>query len=214
MENKNTDAMKITWLGHACFLLEYDGYRLLTDPYAGVEGYPALRAAAHQTVCSHGHHDHSAMEQVTLLPAKRSSPFSIREIASFHDGQGGALRGSNTIRVFTAGGRSVAHLGDLGHQLSQEQLSAIGPIHAVLVPVGGFYTIGAAEAKQVCDAIAAPCVVPMHYRHTPYGLPEVGGVEDFLTLWPEFRRLEGPSFLLDGSASGVIVPKFCGNTAV
>ncbi len=62
--------------------------------------------------------------------------------------------------------------------------------------------------------LAAPCVVPMHYRHTPYGLPEVGGVEDFLTLWPEFRRLEGPSFLLDGSASGVIVPKFCGNTAV
>lgn len=214
MNKKNGDGMRITWLGHACFLFEYNGYRLITDPYAGVEGYPDLRAAAHQVVCSHGHHDHSAAEQVTLLPARGPSPFSIREIAAFHDRQGGALRGPNTIRVFTAGGRSAVHLGDLGHPLSQEQLSAIGSADAVLVPVGGFYTIGAKEAKQVCDAIGAPCVIPMHYRHPPYGLPAVGGVEEFLALWPDFRRLDGPSVLLDGSASGVLVPKFCGNTAM
>ena len=35
--------MKLTWLGHACFLLEQNGYRLIVDPYTGVEGYPELR---------------------------------------------------------------------------------------------------------------------------------------------------------------------------
>ena len=25
--------MKLTWLGHACFLLEEDGYRIVLDPY-------------------------------------------------------------------------------------------------------------------------------------------------------------------------------------
>ncbi len=30
--------MKLTWLGHACFLLELDGYRFATDLYTGVEG--------------------------------------------------------------------------------------------------------------------------------------------------------------------------------
>ena len=28
--------MKLTWLGHACFLLEEQGYRIVIDPYEGV----------------------------------------------------------------------------------------------------------------------------------------------------------------------------------
>lgn len=201
--------MKLTWLGHACFLLEQDGYRIVTDAYTGVEGYPELRASAHEALCSHHHFDHDAVDHVELLP-RRESPFSVREVATCHDDQGGALRGSNTVRVFTAGGVSVAHLGDLGHRLTAEQLAAIGPVDAVLVPVGGVYTLDAREAKAVCDAIGARCVVPMHYRHAPYGLSNVAGVEDFLALWPAgaVRRLEGPSFAVDASAAGVLVPAF------
>ena len=161
--------MKLTWLGHACFLLEADGYRIVTDPYTGVPGYPSLSVSAHAVFCSHGHFDHNAVDRVTLLP-HRDSPFTVREIASFHDDRGGTLRGGNTIRVFTADGISVAHLGDLGHPLSAEQLAAIGPVDAALVPVGGVYTLDAAGAKSVCDALKPRCVLPMHYRHAPYGL--------------------------------------------
>lgn len=32
--------MTITWMGHACFLLESGGYRVLLDPFKGVRGYP------------------------------------------------------------------------------------------------------------------------------------------------------------------------------
>lgn len=39
--------MKLTWLGHACFLLEEDGYRIVLDPYTGVAGYPPLHIQAH-----------------------------------------------------------------------------------------------------------------------------------------------------------------------
>lgn len=201
--------MKLTWLGHACFLLEQAGYTILLDPYTGVEGYPPLEAAAHRVFCSHQHFDHNAVEQVKLLPA-RESPFTVREIPTFHDGQGGALRGENTVRVFTAGGLSAAHLGDLGHQLSPEQLGAIGPVDLVMVPVGGTYTVDAAGAKWVCEALGPKWVVPMHYRHAPRGLPDVGTVEDFLALWaPEqVHRLEGPSLELPLPGSGVWVPKF------
>ena len=83
--------MKLTWLGHACFLLEQNGYRLIVDPYTGVEGYPELRVKAHQVVCSHQHHDHNAVEQITPLPAQEN-PFTIRVVKTFHDDQGGALR--------------------------------------------------------------------------------------------------------------------------
>ena len=174
--------MRITWLGHACFLLEEDGYRIVTDPYTGVEGYPPLEAEAHAVYCSHHHFDHDAVDCVKLLPA-RESPFHVREIQAFHDDQKGALRGPNTIRVFTAGGVSVVHLGDLGHALTAEQLAAIGPVDGVLVPVGGVYTVDAQGAKAACDAIGPKWIVPMHYH-----LTDCLTSPEWRTSWPCGRR--------------------------
>ena len=52
--------MKLTWLGHACFLLEQDGYRLVIDPYTEVVGHSDIQTEAHQVLCSHQHFDHNA----------------------------------------------------------------------------------------------------------------------------------------------------------
>lgn len=201
--------MKLTWLGHACFLLEEQGYQLLLDPYTGVPGYPEGPLAAHQVLCSHDHHDHCARERVRLLP-KRESPFQVRTVETCHDDQGGALRGKNTVHVLTAGGVSVAHMGDLGHPLTAEQLAAMGHVDGILIPVGGYYTVDAAGAKAVCDAVKPGWVIPMHYHHPPYGLDVVAGVEDFLALWPAegIHRLEGPSLEAAQDLSGVIVPAY------
>lgn len=206
--------MKLTWLGHACFLVEQGGYRILLDPYTGVEGYPALaeqKLQVHNILCSHGHFDHNAVDQAELVPFDGPCPFTIRTVETFHDGEGGALRGPNTIHILSADGVAVAHLGDLGHPLSPEQVEAIGPLDAVLIPVGGTYTVDAAGAKAVCEALNPKCVIPMHYWHAPYGLPNVAGVEDFLALWGEgeIRRLEGPALEVDGTARGVVVPQYC-----
>lgn len=207
--------MTVTWQGHACFLLEQDGFRIVIDPYTGIPGYPELKLEAHEVYCSHAHFDHNYTDGVKLLP-KRESPFAVAETASFHDDAQGALRGTNTIRVFAAGGVRVCHLGDLGHQLSKEQLASIGKCDALLVPVGGYYTVDAAGAKAACDALRPRVAVPMHYRHGPYGLAAVSGVEDFLGLWPEraVRRLPGDSFDCLPGESGeegtpvVLVPKY------
>lgn len=201
--------MKLTWLGHACFLLETEGYRIVTDPYTDVEGYPPLAVSAHAVYESHDHFDHNAVDRVTLLP-ERPCPFTVREVRTCHDDQGGVLRGPNTVRVFTAGGVSVAHLGDLGHQLTAEQLAAIGPVDCVLVPVGGTYTVDGTGAKAVCDALAPRCVVPMHYRHGVYGFDVLAEAEPFLSLWPTeaVHRLTEPAFEVDEKTAGVLVPAF------
>ena len=132
--------MTITWLGHSCFILESGGFRALLDPYHEVPGLPDTEAEADAVYCSHDHFDHGYTEKVRLTSG-RENPFSVTEVQTFHDDKGGTLRGSNVIRKFTAGGVSVAHFGDLGHPLSPEQLAELGGCDAILIPVGGFYTM-------------------------------------------------------------------------
>lgn len=175
--------MTITWLGHSCFVLESGGFRVLLDPYHEVQGLPDIRAEADAVYCSHGHFDHGYTENIRLTAGKEN-PFTVREVQTFHDDQGGALRGTNTVRAFTAEGLTVVHLGDLGHQLSGAQLEELGPCDAALVPVGGFYTIDAAGARAAADAVGARVVIPMHYRKGPVGFDVLGTVEDFTGLYP------------------------------
>lgn len=199
--------MKLTWLGHACFAVEQDGYRIVIDPYTEVVGHADVRTEAHEVLCSHQHFDHNAVEGVALLP-ERESPFAIRTVETCHDDQGGALRGGNTIHILTAGGVTVAHLGDLGHRLTEEQLAAIGAVDGVLVPIGGTYTVDAAGAKAVCDAIGPKWVVPMHYRHGEYGFPVLLSVEEFAALWPEASRREGTELEITPETAGLQVLTF------
>lgn len=175
--------LKVTWLGHSCFLLEAEGFRIVLDPYHDVQGLKDVHADADAIYCSHDHFDHGFTDNIRLS-GREENPFAVTEVPTFHDDQGGKLRGNNMVRKFIAGGVSVAHLGDLGHLLSSEQLQALGHCDAILIPVGGYYTIDAAAAKAVADAIGAPVVVPMHYRDGNIGFDVLSTLEAFTGLYP------------------------------
>ena len=198
--------MTLTWLGHACFLLETAEGSVVFDPYApgSVPGLklPPLRADA--VLCSHGHRDHGYAEAVRLSGKKPA--FHLETLACFHDDRGGALRGANTIHIVEAEGLRVAHLGDLGHAPDEPLLRALGRIDLLLIPVGGHYTIGPATADAAARAIGARLTVPMHYRGAGFGYDVIGPVEDFLRLRERVLRLDGPAFdpaAIDGQATVV-----------
>ena len=170
--------MKITWLGHACFLLESGGYRVILDPCKGVPGVKDTAGEANAVYCSHSHFDHYYTDEIRITEGS-TSPFTVREIAGFHDDAQGAKRGANTIRALTAEGVTVVHLGDLGHALSAEQVAAIGKCDVLLIPVGGTYTLDIAQAKQVAQQIAPRVIVPMHYRRGEMGFDVLQTVEEF-----------------------------------
>ena len=103
------------------------------------------------------------------------------------------------------------HCGDLGHELNEKQLAAVKGCDALLIPVGGYYTIDAKTAKKVADAIAPRVLVPMHYRFGAHGYPEIGTLDEFLALYEakKIHKLDGNSFELTKNApAGVIVPRF------
>lgn len=203
--------MKLTWMGHSCFAVESGGYTLVLDPYF-VESYPALHTAADKVLCSHEHRDHAFLEAVTLSGrAEADCPFAVETVATFHDEAEGAKRGKNTIHILRAEGLTLVHCGDLGHELSEEQLAKLRGCDALLLPVGGYYTIDAETAKRVADAVAPRVIVPMHYRFGSHGYDVIATLDEFLARFDasEIRRLAGNSFSLTADApAGVIVPEF------
>ena len=175
--------MKITWLGHSCFTVESQGYRIVLDPYKDgtVPGLAPVRVEADQVLCSHGHDDHCGTECVSLRQG-RSFPFTVETIDTWHDDKNGAKRGPNTIHILSDGQYRVAHLGDLGCDLTPGQKEKLRHLTALLVPVGGFFTINAAQAKELADELAPTVVIPMHYRSKGFGYPVIGKVDKFTKL--------------------------------
>jgi len=196
--------MTIEYLGHASFLLTTDaGTRIVTDPfdpksYGDSLRYRAFGEPADIVTVSHDHGDHNAVNVVSGSPIviKGNGKFMANEVefagvATYHDSAHGAERGGNTVFIISVDGLAIAHLGDLGHILTADQAAEIGRVDVALVPVGGYYTIDAAQAWEVVAQIDARVVIPMHYRNEECDFP-IAGVDEFIKGRPNVMR-EGVS---------------------
>lgn len=183
--------MKLKWYGHASFLITAaDGTRILTDPYNAEVGYRVPLCEADYVTVSHDHFDHNSLQnvpgkhEVIKGPgAHQAGAVAVTGIATCHDEQGGSKRGKNTVYCFAVpeddGLIRVCHLGDLGHQLDDAQVAAIGVVDVLLIPTGGTYTLDPAGAAQQIAALKPRMVVPMHWRTPALTIP-LKPVDDFL----------------------------------
>ncbi|MBQ4583187.1 MAG: MBL fold metallo-hydrolase [Oscillospiraceae bacterium] len=174
--------MRITWLGHACFMVEYEGYRVVIDPFRDVPGFADVSVEADMVLCSHGHFDHAHTDGVTLREG-RANPFTVETVETFHDEEGGALRGKNTVHILRAGGLKVVHLGDLGHRLTREQAEKLWDCDVLMVPVGGTYTVDHAGAISAQAWLLPRVTIPMHYRGDDFGFDNIDTVDEFLNYF-------------------------------
>jgi L-ascorbate metabolism protein UlaG (beta-lactamase superfamily) len=189
--------MKIKFLGHAAFLITSDsGTKIITDPYeTGPDlTYGEITESADIVTVSHDHLDHSNTAAVRGKPqvikaATKAKGIKFKAIRAYHDDIGGRQRGNNTIFCFEVDGIRVCHLGDLGHLLDGRQVSEIGSVDILLIPVGGYFTIDARAATQVCNQLKPRVIIPMHYK-TEKGLPELAGVDEFLRGKTNLKRLD------------------------
>ena len=213
---------RLSWHGQSCFVLESpEGTRIVMDPIPKGLGYElpqGLRAEA--VTISHEHFDHNNVGLVAGKPKvlrgltadkkgwiridEKVKDITVRSVGVYHDESKGAERGLNTVFLFElAGGLRVAHLGDLGHLLTDSQLAAIGNVDVALVPVGGTFTIDAKVATQVIEQLRPRLVVvPMHYKTDVLSkdLP-LAPVDEFLK-GKKIRREKGNTLALSGLKSG------------
>ncbi len=189
--------MKIKWLGHACFTISSDtGIKIITDPYVtgGGLSYGEIKESADIVTVSHDHGDHNNVAAVRGNPevvrgTAKVKGIEFKSTPSHHDESQGKERGSNTIFCFEVDGMRVCHLGDLGHQLNDKQVTELGSVDILLIPVGGFYTIDAKVAGQICNKLAPKVIIPMHYKTNKCGFP-IAGVDEFLQGKKDVSQLD------------------------
>jgi L-ascorbate metabolism protein UlaG (beta-lactamase superfamily) len=183
--------MQLTWLGHACVLLE-GSKKILIDPF--VEGRSVLDTNPDLVAVTHGHDDHMG-ETVAL--AKKT--IAISEIAKYLKSRGLPVEGMNiggtiiidgvsftmttavhSSRIEEAGagrcggtaagfvigmdGIKVYHAGDTGLFSDMKLIGDLYHPDVALLPIGGRYTMGTSEAMMAAQFIGAKMVIPIHYN--------------------------------------------------
>jgi L-ascorbate metabolism protein UlaG (beta-lactamase superfamily) len=200
-----SDAVELRYYGHAMFGIQVNGTTIVIDPWNEDIGYPKPKVSPTAVVISHEHFDHSnvslcggnpkivrclAQEGKTWAKVdEQIGPVHISGVATYHDDTQGSARGKNTVTIFEAEGLRVVHLGDLGHLLSDEQVRAIGRVDVLMIPVGGYYTIGPAEADRVIEQLQPRVVIPMHFKTEVNASWPIGTLDDFLKGKPRVRRM-------------------------
>jgi len=171
-----SDALSITFLGHASFLIETPGgVRAVTD----YNGYNAPADPPDIATMNHAHSTHytdhpdpriphvlrgwrddgkPALIDLTVGDMRVANlPTNIR------DWQGGTEVYGNSIFLFESAGVCIAHLSHLHHLLSEQDLVLLGHIDVVMAPVDGVYTMSQQDVAAVLEQIRPRLVLPMHY---------------------------------------------------
>jgi L-ascorbate metabolism protein UlaG (beta-lactamase superfamily) len=210
-------SIKIEWYGHACFVLKLDnGYNIIIDPFDGMPYTLPEMENVWLALATHSHFDHSNVSEVDaentivgegeimkfdsksikgkLNLKKSGKEITIGGIGSFHDKLQGKQRGPNTIFVLKIDDMLIAHLGDLGHVLKEEQLEKMQEtesIDVLFIPVGGHFTIDDVEATEVIKQLSPKLVFPMHYKTDILSEQfPIAGVDEFLKGKSNVERMD------------------------
>jgi L-ascorbate metabolism protein UlaG (beta-lactamase superfamily) len=180
--------LTIRWHGQSFFdIVTSGGTRVVIDPHA-IEAFGRQLVEADLVVCSHLHPDHTRLEVIENKDKNKTKIlYGVKDekgdgrkltwnnfdekvkgvhvyaVGTYHDDAQGMKRGLNSVTVIEADGFRIVHLGDLGHELSADQLKLIGQADVLMVPVGGVYTLNGTDAKKVVEQIKPRyAVLPMH----------------------------------------------------
>ena len=186
--------MNIKWYGHSCFLLtSEDGTSILTDPPAPETGYRVGHIHCDAVTVSHGHFDHcyteaaeGAQEIITDAGEHKVGSVNIIGFPAFHDKEQGAKCGSVMMYLFEIDGIRVLHAGDVGDQLTRDQIAQIGVVDVLLVPIGGKYTLDYFEAREFANSLKPSVVIPMHYKTALCGI-DIDDCSNFVSTVQDCR---------------------------
>jgi hypothetical protein len=171
--------MEITWYGAGCVRLRGREGTVVADAYRSIVG-PTGRGISGD-IATYSHADPRPLpakgrapegETGVMRPSSLEDAFLldgpgeyevhnvlVTGVRTYRDDRKGAERGANVAFVYELDGLHAAHLGDLGHPLTEEIIGELGTTEIVCVPIGG--SLSPARAAEVVAQLDAGLVVPL-----------------------------------------------------
>jgi len=163
----------VQWFGHSSFLIHSGSQtKVVTDPNLNVT--PGIRADA--VTVSNDHFTHNNVGAVSGNPIiLRGITFrqtwnpirtAIKDITVVNmPSQRGPWYGAvaNSIFIYEMGSLCLAHLGNIGHLLTPEQVKALERIDVMMTPIDAMTNLGFEDLLKVIEQVRPPIVIPMHY---------------------------------------------------
>ena len=172
----------IEFFGHNFFqITSSKGTRIITDPVSP-GFYPTPAVTPHAITVGREHPNHNYVEIAKNKPvvlrgltnygaewSKVSTTVGdvlIYSVPIYQQQFGNALKGA--AFVFDLGLLCIAHLGDLSHKLTDDQVKAFGKVDIAMIPIGGTFTMPPDTAREVLQQLKPKIAIPMHYRESTY----------------------------------------------
>jgi len=172
----------IEFFGHNFFqITSSKGTKIITDPVAP-GFYPTPEVAPHAVTVGREHPNHNYVELAKGKPiilrglgnygaewnkiSTTVRDILVYTVPVYQQQFGNALKGA--AFVFDLGTICVAHLGDLSHKLTEEQIKAFGKVDIAMIPIGGTFTMPPDTAREVLQQLKPKIAIPMHYRESTY----------------------------------------------
>lgn len=188
--------VKMKWLGHAAWLVEFSKSRIVIDPFLSNNPKAVMKesdlGSIDYVLVTHMHFDHlgDAYSISRRTGAKIVGMFELSQNAEkeglSEDHFIGMNKGSQTKFgeisigltaavhsgnesgfVVTGDGRTIYHAGDTALFGDMKYIGELYHPDVALLPTGGFYTMGPKEAAVAAKLIGAKFTIPMHYGTFP-----------------------------------------------
>lgn len=163
---------RVDWLGNQCFRISSSiGTSILTDPYAAGTGGRKLPSPLKPDVIliSHEAPDANNIDAADNQPVvfrgsmgvgvSNATGIAIRGVPTYRQRGVESVDGMNVVYSWTMDGVRFCFLGSLQHALDPSQLSHLGTVDVLFVPVGGSLSPG--EREAVISQIRPRVIIPM-----------------------------------------------------
>lgn len=189
--------VKIRWLGHAACEIEMNGKIVLIDPWLDGNPKAAVKASdikKADIVCvTHDHMDHlgdafqickrtGATFVGTYELGTHARENGVKEVVGINVGGTADVKGIKVsmMQAIHTSGKGVAvgfiikgeektiyHAGDTAVFGDMKLIGEIYHPDIAMLPIGGYYTMGAEEAAEAVKLIQPKIVIPIHYGTFP-----------------------------------------------
>jgi L-ascorbate metabolism protein UlaG (beta-lactamase superfamily) len=167
--------VKVTFVGHATFLLESPGGVTLATDWNGFNvprTTPDIVTMNNFHITHYTHTPDPGIKHVLRgwdsmggiarhhMKLKDLRVYSVpTNIQSF----GTRATNGNSIFVFDTANVCIAHLSHLHHDLTEEEAQKLGRIDVLIVPVDGYVTMSHAEVMHIIELLKPRLVLPCHW---------------------------------------------------